>query len=113
MAPVLRPNDPPFGAPRGGGPPAPPGPPGLGGAPPMGGSPGPMGAAPGGAPAGPAGPPTMDPAEMQRQALIGLLEQATPVPGTVRQIPDGYDTMPKPYFPANSENRTRRSGQGY
>ena len=54
----------------------------------------------------------VDPAEMQQQAMIALLERATPVPDTVQQLPDGYDTMPKPYFPADGTRHTRRSGQG-
>jgi len=109
MAPVLRPTDPPFD-PTPGGPPAPAGP---GARPPRGGSPGASPTPPGGPEAAPGGPQMMDPAEMQREAMVALLEQATPVPGTVQRLPDGYDTMPKPYFPANHENRTRRSGQGY
>lgn len=106
MAPILRPTDPRPGAPG----PAAPG--GMAPAPPPGQGPGQM--APGPSPG--MGPgqmaPPIDPAEMQRQAMIGLLEQAAPVPGTVRHLPDAIDTMPKPYFPANAERPGRRSG-GY
>lgn len=112
MPPVLRPTDPPF-VPR----PAGPAPGQAGPAPQAGGmAPGPKPAAPagpGGPPAAPGGPPMPDPAELQREAMLALLDRATPVPGTVQRLPDGYDTMPKPFFPANHENRTRRSGQGY
>jgi len=54
----------------------------------------------------------MDPAAMQQEAMVALLEQATPVPDAVQRLPDAYDTMPKPYFPADSTRRTRRGGEG-
>jgi len=109
MAPVLRPTDPPVGAPRGpvAGAAAPPqAGPGMGmGAIPPGGPPAP--------PGGPPGLPPVDPAEMEREAMLGLLAQATPVPGTVARLPEGPDTMPTPYFPADAQHRGRRSTGGY
>ena len=87
MAPMLRPNDRPFTPGAMAPPPGPEGPEG---------------------PMGPGGPPPVDPAEMERQAMLALLEQAEPVPASVRHYPDGVDTMPRPDFPADGTRHGRR-----
>jgi hypothetical protein len=65
-----------------------------------------MGGPPQGPPQG--GAPMPDPAEMQRQSMLALLERAEPVPDTVQRYPGDLDTSPHPYFPAESETRRGR-----